>query len=60
MIRWFKKYLLMRIVEDDIFVLFNVDYVILRGLSRKDLGDFRNEINEVLFNFFWEWGVRCI
>lgn len=50
----------MRIAEDDTPVLFNVDYVTLRGLSRKDLGDFRNEINEVSFNLFWEWGARCI
>lgn len=44
----------------DVCVLFNADSVVLRGFSRKDVGDFLNEINEVSLQLLWEWGARSI
>lgn len=41
-------------------VLLDTNYIILRGLSRKDFGDFWNEIYEVSLHFFWERRARSI
>lgn len=37
-----------------------MDYVILKGLSRKDFGDFRGEIIEASLDLFWSWELDSL